>query len=41
MHALADANALVRREFSEADISPTSDLRELIEKIAEPHEHYT
>jgi two-component sensor histidine kinase len=41
MHALANAHALVRREFSEVGVSaPTSDLRELIEKIAEPHEHF-
>ena len=41
MHALADAHALVRREFSEVGVSaPTSDLRELIEKIAKPHEHF-
>jgi two-component sensor histidine kinase len=40
MHALANANALVRREFSEVGSSaPTSDLRELIEKIAKPHEN--
>ncbi|HEX4410787.1 MAG TPA: HWE histidine kinase domain-containing protein [Xanthobacteraceae bacterium] len=38
LHALANANALVRREFSEVS-APTSDLRELIKKIAEPHEH--
>jgi two-component sensor histidine kinase len=40
MHALANANALVRREFSEVGSSaPTSDLRELIEKIAKPHQN--
>jgi GAF domain-containing protein len=34
MHALANANALVRREFSEVGSSaPTSDLRELIERL--------
>jgi two-component sensor histidine kinase len=42
MHALADAHALVRREFSEVGVSaPTSDLRQLIEKIAEPHEDFS
>ncbi len=42
LHALADAHALVRREFGEVGVSaPTSDLRELIEKIAEPHEHFS
>lgn len=42
MNALADANALVRREFSEGSVSaPTSDLRKLIEKIAQPHEYST
>jgi two-component sensor histidine kinase len=42
MHALANAHALVRREFTEVGVSaPTSDLRELIEKIAEPHEHFS
>jgi two-component sensor histidine kinase len=41
LHALADANALVRREFNEVGSSaPASDLRELIEKIAEPHENF-
>ena len=39
MHALAHAHALVRREFSEGGASaPTTDLRDLIKKIAEPHE---
>jgi two-component sensor histidine kinase len=42
MHALANAHALVRREFSEVGVvAPTSDLRKLIEKIAEPHEHFS
>ena len=42
MHALADAHALVRREFSEVGVSAsTSDLRQLIEKIAEPHEDFS
>ncbi len=41
LHALADSHALVRREFGEVGVSaPTSDLRELVQKIAEPHEHF-
>jgi two-component sensor histidine kinase len=42
LHALANAHALVRQEFSDVGSSasaPTSDLRELLRKIAEPHEH--
>jgi len=40
LHALADAHALVRREFGAVGVfARTSDLRELVQKIAEPHEH--
>ncbi len=39
MRAMAHAHALVRREFSEEGVSaPSSSLRDLIEKIAQPHE---
>jgi two-component sensor histidine kinase len=42
LHALANAHALVRREFSEVGaIAPTSDLKELIRMVALPHEHLT
>ncbi len=42
LHALANAHALVRQEFSEVGIiTPTSDLKELIDKIVSPHEHLT
>jgi two-component sensor histidine kinase len=42
LHALADAHALVRQEFSEiGTVAPTADLKELIQKIASPHEHLT
>jgi two-component sensor histidine kinase len=42
LHALANAHALVRREFSElGTVAPTSDLKELIRKIAFPHDHLT
>jgi two-component sensor histidine kinase len=40
LHALANAHALVRREFSEVGtIAPTSDLKELIKTVASPHEY--
>jgi two-component sensor histidine kinase len=40
LHALADANALVRRDFSEiGSVAATFDLKELIRKIVSPHEH--
>jgi two-component sensor histidine kinase len=42
LHALADAHALVHQGFSEiGTVAPTSDLKELIQKIASPHEHFT
>jgi two-component sensor histidine kinase len=42
LHALANAHALVRREFSEVGaVAPTSDLKELIKEVASPHEHLT
>ena len=42
LHALADAHALVRREFNEVgNFVPTSSLRELLKKITEPHEHFS
>lgn len=40
LHALANAHALVRHEFSEVGtVAPTSDLNELIQRVASPHEH--
>jgi two-component sensor histidine kinase len=42
LHALADAHVLVRRDFSEiGTVTPTSDLKELIQKIASPHSNLT
>jgi len=41
LHALADANALVCRECSQiGNVAPASDLKELMRKIALPHEHF-
>jgi len=42
LHALAKAHALVRQDSSEVGtVASTSDLKDLIRKIASPHEHLT